>query len=263
MGKTASRFAILWVATLPACALAGRGATPSEEAARQRSFAAGVSALDLGDFSLAAGHLAPVAAICPVDETGRRAMLLLAAGELDPRNPDGRPDAAAELTAFQIARPGQAEPWAAVLAAELYALSLDYGADAIPPNDPPDVGVIWSRYLDDGDFAARRAAPAREPVGAEADDTARADVAVAAVVAPPAVESPRNGGPLCDVPSPIRGLTLPELTGPPAGAGRRGEPGTPGAGEDARALMAEVDRLRAQLAEKEQELDRIRRTLRP
>lgn len=247
---------MLLVAALPACALTGRTEEPAEWAARERAFAVGASALKEADFGAAVRHLATVAAICPVDGSGRRAMLMLAAAELDPRNRARRPNVAAELAAFQLARPHEEDAWVAPLAAELYVLALDYGADSIPRGRVPGALVLWSRYFDEGEAGTEGT-----PV------TSEAPLGVAPGGAHPAVAVPRSGGPLCDVPDADLDLVLPELTRAPARvrAGANGRPAAPAGGgaEDVRALMAEVDRLRAELAAKDQELDRIRRTLRP
>ena len=261
VGKTPCRVILLLVAALPACSLAGSPEPPAEETARRRSFETGVRALERGDHDEAMSALAPVAAICPMDVTGRRALLLLAAAELDPRNGDGRPDAAAELAAFQLGRlpDGDADR---TLAAELYLLALDRGATPIGANELPGARVIWERYLGDG--------VATMPLGASQADTL-AVAAAAGTDGPEGVEiAPpgSGGGPRCDVPAPVAGVVMPELTGeplvvrlarPPVAAAA---PAT-GGSQDAAALAAEVDRLREELARKDQELDRIRRTLRP
>lgn len=247
MGKTSSRFAILLIAALPSCALTGRMGGPGEWAARERAFEIGSSALGDADFVAATHYLATVAAICPVDETGRRAMLMLAATELDPRNEARRPDVAAELASFQLARPSEEDPWVAPLAAELYVLALDYGADSVPQGGVPGALVIRSHY---GDRGGTDQAPSQAPLGVAREQ-----------------EGGALGAPLCDVPDAELELVLPLLTDTPMVARMRqgavGPPAPAGGTEDTRALMAEVDRLRAELASKEQELDRIRRTLRP
>lgn len=195
-------------------------------------------------------------------------MLMMAAAELDPRNSGGRPSVAAELAAFQLARPSASEAWIEPLAAELYVLALDYGADSIRTGAVPGALVLWSRYLE-----ASAPVPSVPPVTSEAPLGASAGAGVADPTGEPlmpraAVGAPASGGPLCDVPDADPDLVMPELTQTPmvvraqAPAGERPAP-IPTGSEDIRALMEENDRLRAELARKEQELDRIRRTLRP
>lgn len=263
--KIVSCSALLLTMVLPACSLAGRADSPSGEAGRRRAIQYGLAALDNGEYAAAAQRLAPVAAICPVDELGSRALLLLAAAELDGRNPDGEPDAAAELAAFQLSRSGP-DDWTGALAAELYTIALDLGADPIAVEDIPDEGVIWRRYLEGatplGDDAESR--PAANP-DAAADVEAGADAEADAQAAAAAQDA--ASGPRCNVRRARSDLVMPELGRTPIsaqvasarGAGRDPAPLT----DDVRALQAEVQRLRTELASKEQELDRIRRTLRP
>lgn len=267
---TSSRFAILLVALLPSCMLAGPAEAPTGDAARERTFRDGIRALEQAEFESASQRLATVAAICPVDGVGRRAMLLLAAAELDPRNGAGRVDVAAELTAFQLARPSTSEPWAASLAREIHVIALDYGATGVAATEIPGPGVLWTRYFEGRAQADDRAA-ARTPAGEElvADDAEEADDGDAAGVAGQPVATEPRGGPLCDVPAADSRITMPELTRRPVVAGGEPDQGAPARPApaadpaDVRALTAEVNRLRAQLAATEQELDRIRRTLRP
>ena len=265
MGKIACRYALVLVAALPACSLTGGAATPSAETSRRRALEYGVLALESGDYQTAVDRIAPVAAICPTDVLGRSAMLLLASVELDPRNPERRPDAAAELAAFQLARRSEGD-WEGALATQLYTLALDHGAQPIEASAIPDVGVIWDRYLSDPVYAA-------EPIGIASDSGASPEAVALAADARADDETERvaraaDGGPRCDVPDVDDDLVMPRLTGTPL-ASRSAAPApaaaqaAPSGGADSRALQAEVDRLRAELASKEQELDRIRRTLRP
>lgn len=283
MRNTVGRSALLLIAVLPACSLAGGAESPTGDDARRRALEYGVSALEAGDYDAAAERLAPVAAICPVDALGSRAMLLLAAAELDGRNPAGRADAAAEMAAFQLARAGG---WEGALAERIYTIALDFGADPIAVEDIPDARVIWTRYLGDEDGMAAGA-----PLDADAaavDDVAPADSALAADV--PADEAERrvymaeaqaaaraarrmsdaaDAGPRCTVPAVAVGLTMPELDGTPLAHRRAAAPpvatGRPALelSADVRALQQEVERLRNELSQKDQELDRIRRTLQP
>src|SRR5688500_6139842 len=152
---------LLLTAALSACSLAGGAGSPSGDAGRRRALEYGLLALDDGEYAAAAAQLAPVAAICPTDDLGARALLLLAAAELDGRNPDGRANAAAELAAFQLSRSG--DDWSGSMASELYMIALDLGADPIAREDIPDARVIWTRYLATGDTAAG------DPLGDEAE----------------------------------------------------------------------------------------------
>lgn len=264
MRKSVCRSALLLLAALPACSLAGTGSATGDTG-RARALEYGTAALDDGDYAAAAEQLAPVAAICPSDELGSRALLLLAAAELDGRNADGRPDAAAELAAFHLARTDE-DDWSGALAEELYVIALDLGADPIEPDEVPDAGVIWSRYL--ATVAAEAAVLGDEAAVdtlAGADARAERERETRARRAA-AMTAGAEGGPRCRVPDVRDDLVMPELERTPIAS--RTAPGAqaqqPAAlSSDVRALQAEVQRLRGELASREQELDRIRRTLRP
>lgn len=271
MGKITSRVAFLLLGLLPGCAILRGAEAPGDEAARERTFAAGLRALDASSFADAGERLATVAAICPVDRLGRRAMLLLAAAEIDPRNAESRPSVAAQLAAFQLVRPSEQEAWVSPLAGEIYTLALDYGADSVARNDLPDSRILWSHYFEGA--ADTAGGPRAEPLGAAPDDSvARPAAALAGEPAPAPVAPVPTGGPRCDVPRARADVSLPRLARTPVVdrvrvVGERppaaGQDRAPEVAGDVRSLMAEVDRLEAELAAKEQELDRIRRTLRP
>ncbi|HEX6588975.1 MAG TPA: hypothetical protein VF039_08130 [Longimicrobiales bacterium] len=259
--------ALLLTAALSACSLAGTG-SPSGETGRARAIAYGMAALDEGDYALAANQLAPVAAICPVDELGARALLLLAAAELDGRNAESRPDAAAELAAFHLAR-SHPEDWAGAMAEQLYLIALDLGADPIPADAIPDAGVIWTRYLETADGGEPMGDEQESDTLAATEDGAAEDGAARAARrrTAAAIAADAEAGPRCRVPDVRDGFVMPELERTPlarrSAAAQPGQQPAAGLSSDVRALQAEVQRLRAELASREQELDRIRRTLRP
>ena len=218
-------------------------------------------ALDDGDYATAAEQLAPVAAICPIDEIGSRALLLLAAAELDGRNPDGRPDAAAELAAFHLSRSDR-DDWSGAMAEELYMIALDLGGDPVAVEDIPDAGIIWTRYLS-GDISALGA---ELEAGAEVEAASEAEIERAERARAAArIADGAESGPRCRVPDPRDDLVMPELERTPIArrAARPSDQQPAAVPDDVRALQAEVQRLRSELASREQELDRIRRTLRP
>ena len=259
MGKIAARIALLFILTLPACSIGGGAASPAPDAARRASLDLGVAALEAADFRAAVERLAPIAAVCPTDALGRRAMLLLAAAELDPRNAEGRADAAAELAAFQLARAPRGE-WEGTLATQLYLLALDHGAEPIEGSTVPDASIVWSRFLPADTID-------EHPLGVAADTGAIVASRLVGADSTPAVApaEPPAGGPRCTV-APVRNdLVMPRLTRPSLASQAAAPRAAAASGDnaDSRALAAEVERLRAELARKEQELDRIRRTLRP
>jgi|GEM_PF-509983 len=244
-----------------------------EARSRVLAFEQAVDATSAGEYQSGQRLMATVAAICPMDDLGRRATLLLAASELDPRNPDARPDVAARLAALQLLRPGP--DWARSLAGSMYLHALDLGAAPVDA-DADHLRVLWSAYQLEGARAdgAGVPVPVRAAEPAEADEPAQASGAEPAAEPAAEVVSPVRGPTQlqgCSVPAPDRRFTLPELprealatrvarlqtggTPPPQPSGQ--------AAGDVAALQAEVQRLRSQLEEKEQELARIRRTLRP
>lgn len=111
------------VASSPAPATAGHAA---------RLLASGLAALDSADHDAAVRHLEAVRRRCGARPAGRKAMLLLAAAHLDPRNPSTDPQSAADLAAAYL-RTGGGEAWTGPLASVLYLEALEKGAD---PPDP-------------------------------------------------------------------------------------------------------------------------------
>lgn len=110
----------------------GRGPA-EEEPDPDRRFRAATVAADEGDFGSAGRHLRRLASRCESGERGREAVLLLAAVEVDPRNPDPSPAAAAHLAARYLQMP-EAPAWTLTVAGTLYLTALDLGAN--PVRDP-------------------------------------------------------------------------------------------------------------------------------
>ena len=124
-------------ATLVACLLAAGcggflGSGGGEEDPETR-FRAAAAALESGRFEPAARTLRELASRCESGTRGRDAVLLLAAVEVDPRNPRPSPAAGAQLAARYLQIPG-GDPSTATLAETLYLLALDLGAT--PVDDP-------------------------------------------------------------------------------------------------------------------------------
>jgi hypothetical protein len=94
-------------------------------------------ALDDGHVSFAQRRLKRIAADCELPDPAirQRAALLLASIALDPGNPDGTPDEAAQIAARVLHEAGPADSDAA-LARSLYALALDRGAKPVTHSDP-------------------------------------------------------------------------------------------------------------------------------
>jgi hypothetical protein len=208
------------------CATVGAGRLLTPEDLLDR----GLEALARGDYASASQDLAWAHAYCPGVDTGERALLAMLALELDPRNPARRTGAAASRAAARIERgdPG----WALPVTEALYLLALELGdadvAQGIPGGPHPGP-------------------PAMDAVAVHAS-------------CPPARGAPAGA------PAPLPELPVPTVAARVARVEReRDELG--GRIGTLEAELAEAQRLlqlrEAELAVLEQELARIRRTLRP
>lgn len=103
-----------------------------------REFDRALAAWRTGDYRSARHALLRVYNGFAERPVGQRALLALAAAELDPRNPDRRLDAASAFAARYIHEPGVPE-WSRPVAEALYLLALDLGArEAAPVPALPD-----------------------------------------------------------------------------------------------------------------------------
>jgi hypothetical protein len=102
------------------------GANP--EPAGPTAFSRAVALLDQGSFSAADDALREVASTCESGADGKRALVLLAAMYLDPRNQQAHADSAAMLAARYLFLPDP-DSSDRLVAESLYALALDLGAD--------------------------------------------------------------------------------------------------------------------------------------
>lgn len=119
--------ALLVAASVCGCSLATITGDPTGSGPRLRRATA---ALEAGDFGAAERDLRWVAARCESGEHGRRALLLLAAAQLDTGNPYGSAQAAADMAARYLRLP-DAPPEDLPLARALYRLALDLGAEPV------------------------------------------------------------------------------------------------------------------------------------
>lgn len=90
-------------------------------------FDSGIKALAAGDYVAAHRDLAWVAERFAHEDDGQRAILVLAAMELDPRNPARRPDSGSDLAGTFLALPDR-DGWIDPVAQTLYLLGLELGA---------------------------------------------------------------------------------------------------------------------------------------
>jgi len=137
------RFGLVLATTLTAVSCATLGVGGGEGAETRERLSRAVLALDRSDFGSATADLEWVATRCRSGERRRTALLLLAATELDIRNPDGSPDRARRYTEAYLSLPGIPEEELPV-ARTLYLLAVDMGGtttvgDAVAaPNDAPE-----------------------------------------------------------------------------------------------------------------------------
>jgi hypothetical protein len=125
------------------CTLRSASGGPTDPTVRARRAA---EALERDAFAAARYELYWLAARCEAGDVGRRALLLLAAIELDPNNPYGSPHAAASAAARYLLLP-DAEPEQLPLARSLYRIAVDLGGSPSVPGDAPlDGALVAGRY---------------------------------------------------------------------------------------------------------------------
>jgi outer membrane protein assembly factor BamD (BamD/ComL family) len=108
---------------LAGCATVSSLTTSNEE----KRFDAGMRALANGDYATAHKELAWVAERHANKSEGQRALLILAAMEMDPRNPARRTDVGADLAATFLRLP-ERDGWVDPVAQTMYLLGLELGA---------------------------------------------------------------------------------------------------------------------------------------
>jgi hypothetical protein len=219
---------------LPACLPIWRPGAAAEAEAEER-LVMGVAALRAGDWAAGGEELAAVYTHWADRPLGRQALLALAAGALDPRNPERRPAAAAELAGRYLALP-EVPYWSVPLAEALYLLGLEL-AQPVP------------------------AAAARPPLALSAA-VATTPAQVRRERAAAFREWRRDAAGLPDLPVLERATVADRLRA--AEAARAGLQERVGELEQRAAAAArELAARERELAATRQELDRIRRTLRP
>ena len=124
--------------------------------------AAGLSEIEAGNPDAAYGHLTAVLEQCGASALGQRALLALAAAELDPTNPDPRRNLAAEAAA-QVAARQDADTWPGQLARTLYGVALRVGARPVESVLPATIELYEGSVA----FAAYPTRPAADCARAE------------------------------------------------------------------------------------------------
>lgn len=115
--------AAMLAAAVAGCATLGLGG-PSDKEVR---LDAGLTALAAGDYRTAHDHLAWTAQTHPDEDEGQRALLALAATELDPRNPGRRLWATVDLAERYLQMP-DAPAWTRPLAESMHLVASELGA---------------------------------------------------------------------------------------------------------------------------------------
>jgi DNA repair exonuclease SbcCD ATPase subunit len=194
----------------------------------EQHLAWGLAALEQQDYHTAHAHLAWLVSYHWHRPVGQRALLALAAAEADPRNPGRRLGVGAQLASDYL-RLEETADWLQPLMESFYLMTLELGAAE------EEIAQL-AREKEAAERAARAArAQAQRAQAAARTAEARARQARAAPAA----------------------RTVPALPGPPVTARVR-------ALEQERTQLAQrTSQLERRLAEREQELERIRRTLQP
>lgn len=234
------RVALVAVATT-ACLRAG-APTPeplpgTAEAEAEGRLAAGAAALEIGNFSAARNDLGWVYTRCPSTDDGQTALLLLATGYLDPRNPERRPDLAAAMAAHVAGLAAERSVLGSA-GTSLFVLAREHGAPL------PDAGTL--------EEAAREVRRAERGCS---EGEARATLTLLEAAAS-ARDTTATDGPAEGFMPDLKGPSVPDRIA--AVTSERDSLATRVA-----ELEDQVRALTERVAIQQQELERIRRTLRP
>lgn len=239
-------------AQLSACSLLQRDPPPERNAAVRLD--RGLQALDQGRFRAAFDELVWVYTHCPGRTASTRALVGLAALELDPRNRHGRPDVGSELLGRVITEP--ATPgWVRPLAETGYLMALALGAPAA--GAPADTAVADSAARD----TAGVGVAASRSLGRDAETGQRS----ASEVLGPRAEEPVHGcGAAVPATEGMVARALPTLPGPSlVTILRRTERERDVLAVRADTLQKELASTAKQLEETKAELERIRKIIKP
>jgi chemotaxis protein histidine kinase CheA len=234
------------------CASLGQADQPSPEATFERALAA----LQEEDFQTAYEHLSWIYYEHSHRPIGERALLTLAAVELDPRNTGRRLDVGAELAGRYYQHPN-ATPWSGAVSQTMYLLAMELGAAEarLARAEAERERAEREREQAERERQTARAEASRASASAR---QARTDAARARTEAARARAEARRAQAGSQTRAPAQpARQLPQLASPSVSA----RVGTLQGERDR--LAGEVRALNRRLAEQEQELERIRRTLAP
>lgn len=226
------------IAGIAGCASLRTGGDPEE--ARDR-LAEAAAELERGDFRSAYPELSWIYSRCPHAVQGREALLLMAASELDPRNDARRVDVASALSAEYLALPA-APPLRRPIAQTLYLLGLELGASvpSQPLRSAHGEAVTELRR----DCRSETGEPPATPVSAAARPSTTGGTAAANQLATPTWLPELPGA---SVPTRIAALTAERDS----------------LAAQVQALVQQLNQLQQRVAQQQEELERIRKTLRP
>lgn len=115
---------------------------PPPQAEAPDKLEASVKALGRGDYNEAHARLLEVVELCGGAPLGQQALLLIAAAELDPRNPDPRRSLAAESTSLLLGELDSTS-WARQLAESFYLIGRKLGARQLGAEDTEALELGW------------------------------------------------------------------------------------------------------------------------
>jgi hypothetical protein len=248
---------------LSATGCAALRSAPPEQNAELR-LAQGSAAFDAGQYNDAFDQLAWVYTHCSGREAGLEAAMAMAALELDPRHPTGRPEVGMDLLAELILDPTTPDPVRAV-ARTTYLLGLGLGArPAASPASPPGEGAVSPE-----EAVSPEAVSPEEAVRPADEETPPPAGLPAQPVADGFRQTPIGAEPVFGCGGVLREAgpapaALPTLPGPSLAAMlAESEADRTAQAAQAATMLEELTRLRRELTETRAELERIRRTLRP
>jgi chemotaxis protein histidine kinase CheA len=235
------------------CASLGQADQPSPEATFERALVA----LQEEDFQTAYEHLSWIYYEHAHRPIGERALLTLAAVEMDPRNTGRRLDVGAELAGRYFQHPN-ATPWSGAVSQTMYLLAMELGAaeERLARAEAERERAEREREQAERERQTARAEASRASATARQARSEAARARTEAARARAEARRAQAGSQARAAPAqPAR--QLPQLSSPSVSArvstlqGERDR------------LAGEVRALNRRLAEQEQELERIRRTLAP
>lgn len=238
---------------------------PSPQAEAPGKLQAALKALGENDYTAAYARLLEVVELCGSAPLGQQALLLIAATELDPRNPDPRRSLANESTSLLLGELDSTS-WARRFAESFYLIGRRLGARQLGAEDTEALELGWVFRHGYGRQPAEGLADDEASTLVDEDPREWAEVESAAAENGDALSGPYAGRDDTISGRGVSRSTSRELSdgvspycealwaAPSAGDGQSTLPSLPGS-----SYPAQVAALRRQVRELEEELERIRR----